>query len=91
MSYKNIALVLFSLLAFNTATADTLAINPDHPETYTVVKGDTLWDISGKFLSEPWRWPDLWKNNPQIQNPHLIYPGDRVSLVYKGQGLRSAR
>lgn len=83
MTYKNIALLLFSLLAFNSATADTLAINPDHPQSYTVVKGDTLWDISSKFLSEPWRWPELWKNNPQIENPHLIYPGDTLSLVYQ--------
>lgn len=58
------------------------AIRDDRPQTYTVVKGDTLWDISGKFLHKPWLWPEIWDVNPQIENPHLIYPGDEVSLRY---------
>lgn len=62
--------------------ADTLRINPNHPDQYTVVRGDTLWDISGKFLQHPWQWPELWRNNPQIQNPHWIYPGDTLYFSY---------
>jgi hypothetical protein len=63
--------------------ANDVELNPDYPTKYVVVKGDTLWDISGVFLKYPWHWPDIWYANPQVENPHLIYPGDELSLVWR--------
>ena len=78
---KIIHLILVAMLA-GTAMAQDVSVRADHPDEYVVVKGDTLWDISAKFLEQPWQWPAIWHANPQIENPHLIYPGDRISLVY---------
>lgn len=66
------------------AHAADVALAPNHPTTYTVRTGDTLWDISKKFLQQPWLWPEIWQANPQVENPHLIFPGDVLSLVYEG-------
>jgi len=64
------------------AIAAEAPFNEDVPEKYTVKKGDTLWDISDLYLRDPWLWPEIWYANPQIANPHLIYPGDIISMVY---------
>jgi hypothetical protein len=81
---RNVALCLLgaAFAASAAYAADALPLRPGHPTSYTVQKGDTLWGISGRFLSEPWRWPQLWHANPQIKNPDLIYPGDELELVY---------
>lgn len=63
-------------------SADEVAFRDDMPDTHTVVKGDTLWDISQTFLKSPWLWPEIWHVNAQIENPHLIYPGDVIRLIY---------
>jgi len=84
MSKKaTIALFLATVLVPVVVLAQNLALNPDHPERYVVKKGDTLWDISGRFLQEPWRWQEIWQVNPQVKNPDLIYPGDELSLSYE--------
>jgi len=63
---------------------ETVVYEPEHPQTYIVQKGDTLWDISSHFLRDPWYWPEIWYKNPQVENPHLIFPGDELAIIYVG-------
>ena len=94
MSLPSIRSVGFVLLIFiisllatagsgvSAQTSANVELNPEHPDRYVVKRGDTLWDISALFLRDPWYWPEIWQVNPQVGNPHLIYPGDVLYLVY---------
>lgn len=64
------------------AWGDTTPFKDDSPDEYVVVKGDTLWGISERFLDSPWLWPEIWHANPDIEDPHLIFPGDVVRMIY---------
>jgi hypothetical protein len=80
----SIAALLLCYTGF--VNAQELTLKPDAPKSYTVKEGDTLWDISGLYLAQPWLWPQLWKLNPQVDNPHLIFPGDVLSLSFDADG-----
>ena len=82
MSIKKLLGMVFAALLTGSLVAADVALNPNHPDRYVVVSGDTLWDISARFLRDPWMWPEVWYVNPQVANPHLIYPGDVLTLVY---------
>lgn len=81
--FKQMFALLGGMALMATVVAADVAIKPDHPEVYVVQKGDTLWGIAGRFLQHPWQWPEIWEANPQVKNPHRIYPGDQLSLVYR--------
>ncbi|WAC62773.1 LysM domain-containing protein [Pseudoxanthomonas sp. SL93] len=80
--FKSIRTVLTVAILTMGTYAAAAEMAESHPDTYVVKRGDTLWDISARFLKKPWLWPEIWQANPQIKNPHLIYPGDVISLAY---------
>jgi hypothetical protein len=90
-SYLSASLfMIIFLLAIPLSPAAAETQKPVEYETgfyYTVKKGDTLWDLSKKFSDSPWQWPEMWKENDQIANPHRIYPGERIRLYRRREAL----
>jgi|TARA_Y100000310_G_scaffold345037_1_gene461326 hypothetical protein len=78
---KILLCLALSLLSAGAAAAEEL-LRETHPDRYVVKAGDTLWDVSSMFLNDAWRWPDIWQVNPDIENPHMIFPGDVITLTY---------
>ena len=84
-----ISALILAVTAVCASAAEPLQLVDNPPDRHVVVRGDTLWGISGKFLKEPWRWPEIWNmNRDQIKNPHLIYPGEVVFLDRSGSNPR---
>lgn len=80
---KRIISLALALALSLPAWADELTVKSDAPSRYTVSSGDTLWSIAGRYLNNPWQWPQLWRmNREQVRNPHWIYPGDVLVLDY---------
>lgn len=87
MMIKKLARLLIIAVIFSfSSSADVLNVKDTAPQFYVVKKGDTLWDISNMYLDKPWLWPELWRNNVHIINPHLIYPEDELRLVKNSKG-----
>lgn len=76
-----IGTVFLANLSYAASHAKDLELKTDHPERYSVLKGDSLWGIANKFLKDPWRWPEIWARNTYIKNPHLIFPGDVLVMT----------
>src|SRR5512136_801156 len=75
-----ISFVMILMFSFCFALSGLTEETKEAEGTYTIKKGDTLWDISSKFLKDPFLWPKLWERNPYITNPHLIFPGNSIRL-----------
>lgn len=77
-----IAISFVALLPLSSAIGQSDSeLREDHPDRYVVQEGDTLWDIAKRFLKDPWRWPLIWRENAEIENPHLIFPGDLLVVT----------
>ena len=86
-----IAASIYCLGAYAKIEIPESTLNKDVPEVYVVKKGDTLWDISEMFFKNPWKWTYIWEKNQEIENPHLIYPDDKIYLVNSKDGTKELK
>ena len=80
--------LLIATLFSTAAVAQGVSLKADAPKRYEVQRGDSLWTIAAEFLEDPWMWPQLWQANPQVDNPHALYPGDVIELLEGRAGIR---
>jgi nucleoid-associated protein YgaU len=78
---KTVRYLITAFFLVVSTISHALTLKPDAPERYTVKKGDTLWDISERYTDDAWQWPNIWYQNPQVKDPHLIFPGDILGLM----------
>jgi LysM domain len=87
---KTVRYLITAFFLVLSTISHSLTLKPDAPERYTVKKGDTLWDISERYTDDAWQWPNIWYQNPQINDPHLIFPGDIIGLMAVGGEMKVA-
>jgi len=87
---KTVRYLITAFFLVLSTISHSLTLKPDAPERYTVKKGDTLWDISERYTDDAWQWPNIWYQNPQINDPHLIFPGDIIGLMSIGGEMKVA-
>ena len=87
---KTVRYLITAFFLVLSTISHSLTLKPDAPERYTVKKGDTLWDISERYTDDAWQWPNIWYQNPQVNDPHLIFPGDIIGLMAIGGEMKVA-
>lgn len=78
---KTVRYLITAFFLVLSTVSHSLTLKPDAPERYTVKKGDTLWGIAERYTDDAWQWPNIWYQNEQVADPHLIYPGDIIGLM----------
>ena len=82
LAFRGVLAAVCLLIPFTFANAQSAEdLREGYPDRYVVQEGDTLWDLANKFLNDPWRWPLIWQANENIENPHLIFPGDLLVVT----------
>jgi nucleoid-associated protein YgaU len=87
---KTVRYLITAIFLLVSTISHALTLKPDAPERYTVKKGDTLWGISERYTDDAWQWPNIWYQNSQIKDPHLIFPGDILGLMTIGGEVKVA-